>query len=377
MDQDIRFTTAEDGASIAYATVGAGPPLVRALGWMTHLELEWAWPSVRAFWERLAQQYRVIRYDGRGIGLSARDASDFSPEARLRDLEAVVNAVGLERFALFGISEGGTTAVAYAARHPDRVSHLILYGAYAQWGGGLELSEEDRAHVRARQKALITLVRELWDQQTGREGWDQQTLRFRQIFTNLFLPDADADALRRFDDLQHASASGKTAAALLASLFAIDAHEEAQQVRAPTLVIHRRGDQAVPFPWGQHLAAAIPDARFVPLEGADHPLGMDGPNAEAVLEAIEGFVGAATTASPQRLGDESDRGVPEVDEALTRREREVLRLVAAGKSNPQIAAELVISRATVARHVSNLLKKIRCENRVEATRYAVDHKLTE
>jgi len=128
MDQHIRFCTTSDGVRIAYATVGQGPPLVRVLGWFTHLEVEWENPIWRSFIDGLSRRHFLIRYDGRGMGLSDRDVKDFSPETHVRDLEAVVDAVGSEKVALFGLSQGGPTAIAYTLRHPDRVSHLILYG---------------------------------------------------------------------------------------------------------------------------------------------------------------------------------------------------------------------------------------------------------
>jgi len=278
MEQHIRFCTSSDGTRIAYATVGQGPPLVRCLGWLTHLECEWENPLWRSLIDRLSARHLLIRHDGRGMGLSDRRVSDYSLEAQVRDLEAVVDALGLERFALYGISQGGPTAITYAVRHPERVSHLILYGSFARMGWFLD-TEEGRQQF----EAMLTLVR---------HGWGSNAPTFRQLFTSLFMPDADIDAIRAFNELQRVSASADNVVDLFAALLDIDVTQVLPQVRAPTLVIHRRGDTAIPFESGRELATGIPGARFLPLDGRNHVfLPNEEPVLRVMVKAIYEFLG--------------------------------------------------------------------------------------
>jgi pimeloyl-ACP methyl ester carboxylesterase len=197
-EQEIRFCTTSDGVCVAYSAVGAGPFIVRVLGHFTHLEMEWEWPDLRRFWEHLGERQTVVRYDGRGMGLSDPYTGDFTEETRQLDLEAVLNAVGAEKAVLLGISEGGWTAATYAVQHPKRITHLILYGAYcrgAQARPGYD-AEEDRA--------LVTLIR---------KGWGRDTPAFRQVFTSQFFrSDSDPGLLAHFNELQRVSADSETAA---------------------------------------------------------------------------------------------------------------------------------------------------------------------
>jgi len=256
MEQHIRFCTSSDGTRIAYATVGQGPPLVRGLGWLTHLECEWENPLRRPFIDAISRRYLFVLYDGRGMGLSDRRVSDYSLEAQLRDLEAVVDALGLERFALYGMSQGGPTAITYAVRHPERVSHLILYGSFARMGWLLDTEEG-----RQQGEAMLTLIR---------HGWGSDVPAFRQFFTSLFMPDADIDAIRAFNELQRVSAFADNVADLMTAVRDIDVRPLLPQVTVPTLVIHRRGDAVVPFESGRELATGIPGARLLSLDGRNH-----------------------------------------------------------------------------------------------------------
>jgi pimeloyl-ACP methyl ester carboxylesterase len=275
MEQHIRFCTTSDGVRIAYATVGQGSPLVRISAWLTHLEFEWENPVWRSFIDALSRRFLLIRYDGRGMGLSDRNVKDFSPEAQVLDLEAVLDALGFDRVALYGVSQGGPTAIAYLVRHPERVTHLILYGTYSRYWN--LVTEEGRQRL----EALATLVR---------QGWGSALPAYRQLFTSLFLPDADAEATRQFNELQRISTSAENAAALLSSIAEIDVRHLLPQVTAPTLVIHRRGDTIVPFESGRELATGIPGARFLALEGRNHfPLPNE-PIMEVASKAIEEFV---------------------------------------------------------------------------------------
>jgi len=286
MEQHIRFCTSSDGTRIAYATVGQGPPLVRGLGWLTHLEYEWENPLWRTFIDGMSGRNLFVRYDGRGMGLSDRRVSDYSLEAQLRDLEAVVDALGLERFALDAISQGGPTAITYAVRHPERVSHLILYGSFARMGWYLD-TEEGRQQA----EAMLTLIR---------QGWGSDVPAFRQLLTSLFMPDADIDSIRAFNELQRVSASGDNVVDLITAVLDIDVRPLLPQVTVPTLVIHRRGDTMVPFESGRELATGIPGARFLPLDGRNHwPLPSE-PVARVMAKAIYEFLGEGEDAPAAR-----------------------------------------------------------------------------
>jgi class 3 adenylate cyclase len=293
MEQQIRFCTTSDGVRIAYATVGQGLPVVRVLGWFTHLEVEWGNPLWRSFIDGLSRRLLLIRYDGRGMGLSDREVEDFSPEAHVRDLEAVIEAVGLEKVALFGVSMGGPTGIAYCVRHPDRVSHLILCGSFAR------IWFLDTEEGRQRLEAMSTLVR---------QGWGGDLPAFRQLFTSLFMPDADLDAVQAFNEFQRVSTSAENAAAFLSAMRDIDVRDLLSQVRAPTLVIHRRGDTMVPFESGRQLAAGIHGARLLALDGRNHVFFLPNERVSATIyRAIEEFVGgdgeeAMAAAEPVRAG---------------------------------------------------------------------------
>ena len=291
MEQQIRFCTTSDGVRIAYATAGEGPPLVRVLGWFTHLEFEWDYPITRNFNHLLSTRHLLIRYDGRGQGLSDRNIQDFSPEGNVRDLEAVIDALNLERVALCGISQGGQIAISYAVRHPERVSHLILYASFARTMR--QQTEEGRKQL----EAMLTLMR---------QGWDSDLPVFRQLFTGLLMPDADTEAIQAFNELGRVSASAENAVALVSAGLTGDVTELLQQVQVPTLVVHRRGDAAVPFESGRELAALIPGARFLPLEGRNHVILPDEPQGNIFSKAIEEFVGAGEEATDkvQRLAPE-------------------------------------------------------------------------
>jgi len=274
MEQQIRFCTTSDGVRIAYATVGEGAPLVRVLGWFTHLEVEWEQPDYRQLNEGFAADHRFVRYDGRGMGLSDRDVTDFSLDAKVRDLEAVVDALKLRRLALLGTSEGGPTAIAYAARYPERVTRLILYGSFAY-------RRLDSPEEQERGGAMVTLAR---------HGWGQDQPAVRQLFTGLFIPDANAEQIRWFTEMQRVSATPEAAVGLMMGLPSIDVRDLLPQLKMPTLVIHRRGDGAVPFELGRELAALIPSARFLPLEGRNHfPLRGE-PEQAQLIGAISQFM---------------------------------------------------------------------------------------
>ncbi len=275
--QDIRFCTAADGVRLAYSVLGSGPLLVRVLGHFTHLEMEWEWPDLRHLWERLAERFTVVRYDGRGIGLSDYYAGDFTEETRQLDLDAVLNEVGARDTLLLGISEGGWTAAAYANQHPTRVSRLVLYGAYsrgAQARPGYD-PEEDQA--------LVTLIR---------KGWGRDTPAFRQVITSTFFrQDADPKLIAHFNELQRTSADPETAARYYQSLHTRgDGEDMFRLVGVPTLVLHCRDDMAVSAEEGRRLASIIPGAHLVLLPSGTHYFPTDRQVITKVVGAINRFV---------------------------------------------------------------------------------------
>ena len=278
--QAIRFCTTSDGVAIAYSVVGSGLPIVRVLGHFTHLEMEWEWPDLRRFWEALAERHTVIRYDGRGMGLSDRYSGEFTEETRQRDLDAVLSAVGLDPVALLGVSEGGWTAAAYAVDHPSHVSRLVLYGAYcrgAQVRPGYD-PEEDRA--------LGVLMR---------RGWGRDTPEFRQLYSSLFFrPGADPRLIAHFNEMQRASTDADTVVRYYESLHRrADGRDLFSRVTVPTLVIHGRDDMAVPAAEGRLLAAAIPGAQLVLLPSGAHYFPTDSEVATLAARAIAQFLSAA------------------------------------------------------------------------------------
>jgi pimeloyl-ACP methyl ester carboxylesterase len=275
--QEIRFCTTADGVRIAYSVVGSGPVLVRVLGHFTHLEKEWEWPDLRLLWERLAERHAVVRYDGRGIGLSDRHAGDFTEETRQLDLDAVLAAVGAKDAILLGISEGGWTAATYAIQHPEHVTHLILYGAYCRGASARP------GHDPEEDGALMTLIR---------KGWGRDTPAFRQVFTSQFFrADAEPGLIAHFNEMQRASADPDTAARYVESIHARgDGRHLFQRVSTPTLIVQSRDDRAVSPEEGRLLASIIPGARLVLLRGGTHYFPTDRGVVGDIVGAINRFV---------------------------------------------------------------------------------------
>ena len=343
--QQIRFCSSKDGVRIAYATWGSGPPLVRAPHWATHLEFDWESPVWRPWLSLLARRHTLIRYDQRGFGLSDRNGVDLSFERHIEDLEAVVDAAGLKQFVLTGMTGGGPIAVAYAARHPDRVSHLVLYGTFtrgriARAANALELEE---AHT------LLKLIE---------IGLGRDDPSFRQFVTSQFFPDGTAEQFRSFNELVRQSASPSDAANLLRTFYTIDIREIAPKVRCPTLVLHPGEDARVPFEEGRALAGLIPGARLVALNSRNHILLEQEPAWKRLVAELEAFL-PATQAEPTA---ESELRLDE----LTVREREVLELLAQGLGNNGIGEALSLSEKTVRNHVSSIFSKLEVNSRAQA-----------
>jgi pimeloyl-ACP methyl ester carboxylesterase/DNA-binding CsgD family transcriptional regulator len=334
--QQVRFCTAAGGVRLAYAVHGNGLPLVRVGTWLSHLELDWESPVWRHWLKRLGERHTVIRYDERGCGLSDAYIGDPSVDVWVGDLETVIDAVGLERFALLGVSQGAAIAVAYAARHPDRVSDLVLYGGYARGRRFRSQDEEEDAIVAA-----------------IRAGWTTPNPAFRRVFSMLFVPNGRPEQMAWYEDLLRHSATAETAISLFRARGGLNVCELAPRVSARTLVMHARDDRVVPVEEGRLLAALIPDARLVLLESANHILLEHEPAWEVFLSEIAAF-----------LGTDSKPGPPIAVADLSVRELEVLELVSEGLTNEAIAGRLSLSPRTIERHLTNIYAKLRVSGKV-------------
>ena len=274
--QDIRFCATSDGVRLAYATIGSGPPLVKASNWLTHLDFEWGSPIWRHWWSALSLHHRVLRYDERGNGMSQRDVRGVSFDTWVNDLETVVDAAGLERFPLLGISRGGPIAIAYAVKHPERVTHLVLYGAFAAG-----LSHVGKPHELEARRALVSLMR---------LGWGLNNPAFCKLFTCRFIPEATPEHEQWFDELQRVSTSPANAARLMEVDDDIDVRPLLSRVTTPTLVIHCDRDRVVRPEKGRDIAAAIPNSRYVSLPGANHLMLEEEPAWPMFLEELGLFL---------------------------------------------------------------------------------------
>ena len=274
--QEIRYCMTSDGVRLAYATIGSGPPLVKASNWLTHLDFEWESPIWRQWYTALSAHHRLVRYDERGNGMSQRDVPDVSFDTWVRDLETVVDAAGLDRFPLLGISRGGAIAIAYAVKHPERVTHLVLYGAFAAGIKHVGTAQE----IEAR-RALASLLR---------LGWGLNNPAFCKTFTCRFIPEATPQHEQWFDELQRVSTSPENAARLMERDDDIDVRPLLSQVKTPTLVIHCDRDRAVAPEKGRLLAAEIPGARYVSLPSANHLMLEEEPAWPLFLDELGRFL---------------------------------------------------------------------------------------
>ncbi len=337
--QELRFTQVSSGARIAWARSGRGPPLLRTAHWMTHVEYDAVSPLFRPWLERLGRGLTVYRFDERGSGLSGTDDVLPGLESAVEEIGAVMAAAGLARTALLGMSGGAAPAIAYAARHPEKVSHLILLGGYSHGLLHRKPTAKTLAYVQA-QAQLIEL------------GWGVRDAPVQQFITASMIPDGTPEQVAALNEQQRRSCDGHRAAILFRSRLALDVRAELAAVRCPTLVLHAQGDAAVSVEMGRELAAAIADARFESLRTRNHvPLAGE-PAFDRFCEAVSAFIGSGTADTESR--------------PFTPRERELLTLVARGRDNLQIAAELGLADKTVRNALSKLYTRLGVDGRSHA-----------
>jgi pimeloyl-ACP methyl ester carboxylesterase/DNA-binding winged helix-turn-helix (wHTH) protein len=277
LDAELGYCRAADGVRIAYGSTGSGTPLVKAANWLTHLRFD-PMSAVWRHWVRdLSSRHRLVRYDERGCGMSDWDVEDVSFDAWVRDLESVVQHRGLQRFALLGISQGGAVATTYAARHPERVSHLVLYGAFP-------LGRRVRARSEAERRDAEMMIDLL------ETGWGREDSPFGSMFASQFMPEGSPEQWAAFVEVQRRTTSARNARRLMSVSQTIDVTEVAPRVTVPTLVLHATGDRRVPLEQGQLFADLIPRATFVPLESHNHILLGDEPAWKVFVEEVERFI---------------------------------------------------------------------------------------
>jgi pimeloyl-ACP methyl ester carboxylesterase/DNA-binding CsgD family transcriptional regulator len=344
MDQDIRFCTTLDGVRLAYAVSGSGPLLVMPATWLSHLKHQWTSLAWRHWLETLSQKYTLLRYDSRGCGLSDREPAELSFEGWIRDIEAVVDAAGFRQFDILATCWGGPIGVEYAARRPDRVRRLILYGAYAL------------GRLRGEQPIEAEKARLLLD--LTRLGWGQENHAFCQVWGSYFQPGGTLAHFRSWSEHQALSTSAETAVRLLQIGWQTDVRAAARKIKCPTLALHVERDIVVPIEASRQLATLIPNCRFVQFDGENHMPLADEPAWPQIVAEIDNFLKQPLEASAPRhnlpLGD------------LTGRERDVLEAIAQGLDNSEIAAALGMSEKTVRNHITRVLDKIGVEHRYQA-----------
>lgn len=342
MKQSIRYVATADHVNLAWAEMGHGLPLVKAATWLTHLQYDLESP-VWSHWIRFfGEHFHYIRYDERGCGMSDWKVRNLELPQWVEDLESVVDAACIDRpFALLGISQGAATAIKYAVRHPERVSHLILYGGYALGS--------------SRNPAMVELYQAVQD--VVRLGWGRDNPAFRQLFTSRFVPGGTQAQIDWFNELCRRTTSAENAGALLAARGNVDVREYLPQVRVPTLVIHASHDQIAPLAQGRYLAGHIPGAQFVEVDSPNHVLLEHEPAWQAFQQAVLEFTG-----QPLHVPSPQDAALKQ----LTPRERMALQLLCEGQSNAQIAWHLGVAEKTVRNHVSHLYRKLGVRSRAEA-----------
>lgn len=345
VDQDIRFCTTADGVKLAYAVSGDGPPLVMSATWLTHLEHQWRSLAWRPWLDAFSRGRRLLRYDARGCGLSDRDTNDLSFDNWVSDFESVIDAAAFGRFDLLATCWGGPIAITYAARHPERVNRLILYGTYAL--GRLRWNDHPREIEKAR--VLLDLTR---------LGWGNENHAFQQVWASAFQPGGTLEHLRSWSDQQRAATCAEIAVRLLQIGWNADVREVARKVKCPVLILHPERDAVVPIEQGRLLASLIRDARFVQIDSQNHMPLADEPAWSRTVDEIAAFLKVPANHTARY------RTLP-LNE-LTPRERAVLEGIAEGLDNSEIAASLGLSEKTVRNHITRVFDKIGVEHRYQA-----------
>jgi pimeloyl-ACP methyl ester carboxylesterase/DNA-binding CsgD family transcriptional regulator len=358
MDQTIQFVTTGDGCKLAYARSGSGPPLLKTANWLNHLEFDWQSPVWNHWFNLFSAHNTLYRYDIRGTGLSDWTENKLSFEQHVSDLEFIADSAGLEKFALLGISQGASIAIEYAARHPRRVSQLLIHGGFAL-GWARRSAETERAG-----RAWVELVR---------IGWGTQAAAYRRMFAELFIPNASEEQVSWFAEMQKRTATPEIAARIMEASGTIDVRHRLAEVTAPTLILHPRQDAIVPFDQGRWIAAGITGSRFIELPSANHILLEQEPSWQKFREVVGEFLGWPREAPRRRAADAP--AACEQLEALTTREREILDFVAGGASNREIAGKLFISEKTVRNHLTAIFDKIGVSSRSQAIVFARDRGL--
>lgn len=352
MQQSIRMLRTADGVNIAWARAGSGTPLIRASTWLTHLEFDWDSPVWRHWVRFLAGNFELIRYDERGCGMSDWRVDDVGFQRWFDDFDAVVDAAKpVKPFVILGMSQGGAAAINYAIRHPDHVSHLVLYGAYAQgW------AKRDQSDDAERYKAITQLTR---------LGWGQDNPVYRQLFTSRFVPEASKEQLDWFNEVCRKTTTPEMAERLLKERGKVNILDMIDQVSVPTLVLHGTNDEVVPLSAGRLLATRIPGAHFVQLDTRNHILLEDEPAWSRFKEEVLAFTGVSN----------SESGENPVFATLTPREREILICVAEGCTNAEAGERLFISEKTVRNHITKIFEKLGVHSRAQAIVLAKDGNL--
>ncbi|HZF24954.1 MAG TPA: alpha/beta fold hydrolase [Steroidobacteraceae bacterium] len=353
IQQSVRYLKTRDGVRLAWATSGSGPALVKAANWLSHLDYDLESPIWHHWIDFLSAHFRLIRYDERGCGMTDWDVADVGTSRWADDLEAVVAASDPgEKFVLFGISQGTAAAVTYAVRHPERVSQLILYGGYPLgW-----MHREDADGMR-RYQAMIDLAL---------LGWGKDNPVFRELFTSVFVPGATREQIDWFNELCRRTTTPKMATRLMMARGDVNVRDLLPQVRVPTLVVHAREDEVVPFSAGKMIASEIPNAEFVQLESRNHILLSHEPAWSRFMDVVLEFTGR-----PANSGRED-----ELFAVLSEREREILASLVAGRSNTEIGAGLFISEKTVRNSLTRIFEKLGVRTRTQAAVLARDRGFT-
>jgi len=346
MKQNIRFCTTADGVRLAYAVSGEGSPLVMSATWLTHLEHQWRSLAWRPWLDIFTREHKVLRHDSRGCGLSDRNAGNLSYETWIRDLECVVDAAGFHRFAMVGTCWGGAIAIDYAARHPERVTNLVLYGSYAQ--GRLRRTDTPLEAEKAQVLAGVT-----------RLGWGKEDHDFLQVWASRFQPGGTREHLCSWSEQMRAATDAETAVRLLQIGWDIDVREAARKIKCPVLIVHPERDVVSPIEGGRLLASLITNSRFVQLDSENHMLLADEPAWARLYAEVRDFLAEPISApAPCRSALPLD--------TLTPRERAILEGIAEGLDNSELAASLQMAEKTVRNHITRVFDKISVEHRYQA-----------